>query len=127
MKRAIAVAALALSSTALPGFAAAGQDLSLQDPPGAPHIGTALCQPALPGGQLSCPAPTPDPAGPVAPVVESAPVAPPVLAPVPAPVAAPGTALSVTDPAYGARLHAELCAARPVFCEVDQSGKYINQ
>lgn len=123
MKRAIAVAALALSVAVLPGFAGAGQDLSLQDPPGAPHIGAVMCLPAVPGGELSCP--TPDPAGTVAPVAPVAPALQPV--PVAPPVVAPGTSLSVGDPAYGARLHAELCAARPVFCDVDQSGHYINR
>lgn len=125
MKRAIAVAALALSLAALPGLAGAGLDLSLQDPPGVPHIGTVVCLPAA-GGQLTCPAP--DPGATVTPApVPVAPVAPPAVAPVAPPVAAPEAPLSVADPAYGARLHAELCAARPVFCEVDQSGHYINQ
>ncbi|HEY3238673.1 MAG TPA: hypothetical protein VGL92_03830 [Acidimicrobiia bacterium] len=110
MKRAIAVVALAFS-LALPGLAGAGQDLSLQDPPGAPHIGTALCLPASPGGQLSCPAP--DPVGTVASALKSA------------PVASPAAVVSVADAAYAARLHAELCAARAVFCEVDLSGKYL--
>lgn len=30
-----------------------------------------------------------------------------------------------TDAAYAARLRAELCAARQVFCDVDDSGRYI--
>jgi hypothetical protein len=110
VKRVIASVALALALSALPGLAGATLDLSLQDPPGAPHIGTALCLPAAPGGQLSCPAP--DPVEAVVSVVEPSPAAVPAL---------------VDDPAYGARLHAELCAARPVFCEVDQSGKYLSQ
>jgi hypothetical protein len=112
VKRAIAVAALALAVSVLPGLAGATLDLSLQDPPGAPHIGNVLCLPG-PGGQLSCPAPDP-----VAAVPEA-------VTPAPAPAAAPPAVSSVDDAAYGARLHAELCAARPVFCEVDQSGKYI--
>jgi hypothetical protein len=112
VKRALAVAALALAVSALPGLAGATLDLSLQDPPGAPHVGTALCLPAAPGGQLSCPA-APDPVAAVPEVVA------------PAPATAPAAVTTVDDAAYGARLHAELCAARPVFCEVDQSGKYI--
>jgi hypothetical protein len=104
--RAIAIVALAVALPALAGSAGASLDLSLQEPPGAPHIGTVLCLPASPGGQLSCPAP--DPVGTVASEVQPAPAAVPVA-----------------DAAYAARLHAELCAARAVFCEVDDSGKYL--
>ncbi|MGH8974481.1 MAG: hypothetical protein ACRD0C_14930 [Acidimicrobiia bacterium] len=111
MKRAFAVAALALAVSVLPGLAGATLDLSLQDPPGAPNVGSVLCLPATPGGQLTCPAPDP-----VAAVPEAV---------TPAPASAPPAVATVDDAAYGARLHAELCAARPVFCEVDQSGKYI--
>jgi hypothetical protein len=46
----------------------------------------------------------------------------PVAVPVEVPVGVPA---AVADPAYAARLHADLCAARPVFCDVDDSGKYI--
>ena len=111
MKRVIASVALTLALSALPGFAGATVDLSLQDPPGAPHLGTVMCLPASAGGQLSCPAP--DPVATVTAAVQST------------PVVAPAVVTSVDDAAYGARLHAELCAARPVFCEVDQSGKYL--
>ena len=113
MKRVLASVALTLSLSALPALAGATPDLSLQHPPGAPHIGTVLCLPASPGGQLSCPAPEP-----VEAVVSAVPDTPA------SPVSAPA---EVADPAYGARLHAELCAARPVFCEVDQSGKYLTR
>ncbi|MDQ3945916.1 MAG: hypothetical protein M3357_12345 [Actinomycetota bacterium] len=115
MKRAIAIVALAVALPALSGSAGASLDLSLQDPPGVPHIGTVMCLPASAGGQLSCPAPDP---------VESVTSA---VASTPAPAATPAVAPSAADAAYGARLHAELCAARPVFCEVDQSGKYLTQ
>jgi hypothetical protein len=119
VKRAIAVVALALPLAVLPGLAGAGQDLSLQDPPGAPHIGTALCLPAAPGAQLSCPAP--DLVGTVASEVQSVPAVAPAAVPEPVVPAV------VADPAYAARLHADLCAARPVFCEVDDSGKYLTR
>ena len=108
VKRAFAVAALALAVSVLPGLAGATLDLSLQDPPGAP-VGTTLCLPDA-AGPLACPA---DPVASVPGTVA------------PAPSTAPAAVTSVEDAAYGARLHAELCAARPVFCEVDQSGKYI--
>lgn len=113
MKRVIASVALTLALSALPGLAGATQDLSLQDPPGVPHIGTAMCLPASPGGQLSCPAP--DLVGAVAAEVQSSPVVAPAVVP------------AVADAAYAARLHADLCAARPVFCEVDDSGKYLTR
>ena len=126
MKRVIASAAFTLALSALPGLAGATQDLSLQGPPGMPHIGTEMCLPAA-GGQLSCPAPD---LATMASAVPSAPVAAlievPVAAPVEVPVAVPvGVPAAVADPAYAARLHADLCAARPVFCDVDDSGKYI--
>jgi hypothetical protein len=113
VKRAIAIVALAVALPALSGSAGASLDLSLQDPPGVPHVGTVMCLPASAGGQLSCPAPVPVET--VTSAVASTPAATPAVAP------------SVADAAYGARLHAELCAARPVFCEVDQSGKYLHQ
>ena len=114
MKRVIASVALTLALSALPALAGATSDLSLQHAPGAPHIGTAMCLPGSAGGQLACPVPEP-----VAAAVSA------VEAPVSInPVSAPAL---VDDSAYGARLHAELCAARPVFCEVDQSGKYLSR
>ena len=123
MKRVIASVAFTLALSALPGLAGATQDLSLQGPPGVPHIGTEMCLPAAPGGQLSCPAPD---LATIASAVPSAPVAAPVEVPVAVPVAVPvGVPAAVADPAYAARLHADLCAARPVFCDVDDSGKYI--
>ncbi|MGH9039122.1 MAG: hypothetical protein ACRDZ3_02720 [Acidimicrobiia bacterium] len=106
MKRALAIVALAVALPALAGSAGANVDLSLQDPPGAP-AGAVLC---LPAADLACSAP--DVAGTAANVVEATPVVVPAV-------------VAVDDAAYGARLHAELCAARPVFCEVDQSGHYI--
>jgi hypothetical protein len=118
VKRVIASVAFALALSALPGLAGATQDLSLQGPPGMPHIGTEMCLPAA-GGQLSCPA---SDLATIASEVPSAPVVAPVEVPVAVPVEVPA---AVADPAYAARLHADLCAARPVFCDVDDSGKYI--
>lgn len=113
MKRALAIVALAVVLPVLVGPAGAVQDLSLEDPPGAP-IGMALC---LASETPSCSTEA---------VTEVAPVATP--APVPAEVpSVPALVPDLGDDAYGDRLHVELCAARPVFCEVDRSGRFILQ
>ncbi len=51
----------------------------------------------------------------VRPVVRTVRAKAPAVAPVPTPVA---------DAAYSARLHAELCQARAVFCGLDRGGRY---
>jgi hypothetical protein len=110
VKRAIAIVALAVALPVLSGSAGASLDLSLQDPPGAPHVGAVMCLPASPGAQLTCPLPD------AVEAVATATADRPATAAVPA---------SVADAAYAARLHADLCAARAVFCDVDDSGKYL--
>src|SRR5688500_7362699 len=89
-------------------------------------------------------------AAPAVPVPTAVPAAPEVVAPpaIPAPgavtpaIAAPAKGAAVVRPAarivkakaagvtdaddaaYAARLHAELCQARAVFCNLDRSGRY---
>ena len=121
MKRATVIVALALALPMLAGSAGATPDLSLHHPPGAPNPGIALCLPA-------CPAPDAvDAVAAVPAVPETAPAVSPVAPSAPAPAPAVADLSPLEKDAYGARLHAELCAARPVFCDVDQSGKYISQ
>jgi hypothetical protein len=73
--------------------------------------------------ETPAPAPAPDPA--FAPAVAGP--AAPVIAEIPVPAAVPPAPVAAVIPAAGhdAEMHAMLCAARPVFCEVDQSGRYI--
>ena len=118
MKRILALTALTAGlalAVAASGTAGAGGDLSLQHAPGAPPVVT----------------PSPSPA--------AAPAATTVAAPVEAvtlPVedghvtTGPAEAIVAVAPvadedAYGAELHAQLCASRQIFCEVDQSGRYL--
>jgi hypothetical protein len=77
------------------------------------------------------------PALPAAPAVVQAPVPPAVPAAVQAPAPLPATRpavkavrakaptrAGVTDAAYAARLQADLCLARQIFCGLDHSGRY---
>jgi hypothetical protein len=93
--------------------------------PAAPAVVQA---PAVPA-----PATVAPPAAPAVPTVQAPAVAAPGATAVPTPMAhravkairakAPGAA-GVSDAAYAARLQAELCRARQIFCGLDQGGRY---
>ena len=94
------------------------------------------------GGRLAGPvlpaAPAAVPVAPAAPVSVAPPAAPVVVTPaVPAPapataavrpavkaVRAKAPAPALGDAAYAARLQADLCQARAIFCGLDRSGRY---
>ena len=102
-------------------------------------VGAADGPPGPPAPVVVPPAPAAveAPALPAAPPVVQAPVPPAAPAAVQAP-AAPSTArpavkslrnkaltrAGVTDAAYAARLQADLCLARQIFCGLDHSGRY---
>ena len=88
---------------------------------------------ALPAAPPAVELPTPVTALPVAPTPVTAVQAPAVAAPAAPPAARPAVksprakALAragLTDEAYAARLQAELCMARQIFCGLDHSGRY---
>lgn len=134
MKRVLAVI-FAVPVVVVPGLAGAAEDVipplgpvvSQAEPvmearaaaetgpavPSGPAVPTALAVEAVPAVEADL-ALEPAAASPLAPV-------PPAAEAVPA---APVAVDSAGDDAYAARLHAELCLARPVFCEVDRSGRY---
>ena len=100
-------------------------------------VGASEARPVGPAVLPAAPAVVSTPAVP-APVTVSPPAAPAVVeapavaAPVPA-VARPAVKAvrakaprpaAVTDAAYAARLQAELCRARQIFCGLDQGGRY---
>jgi hypothetical protein len=99
-------------------------------------VGASDGPPAGPPALPAAPAVVAAPAMPAAPVVQ-APVPPAAPAAVQAP-AAPSTArpavkavraktptrAGVADAAYAARLQADLCLARQIFCGLDHSGRY---
>jgi hypothetical protein len=129
VKRTLPILALTGGLALVAASAGAAEDLSLHSAPGVPHIGESVCTPTEVIGALSCklpalaPAPAADPAVPGVPVVSIAVEAGHVL------TTGPAEAKSATLPAgdpdvYGARLQAQLCASRTVFCDVDQSGHY---
>jgi len=69
---------------------------------------------------------------PAAPAVVAGPATPALPAPAVAHRAAkvirakaPGAASGVSDAAYAARLQAELCRARQIFCGLDHGGRYL--
>ena len=100
-------------------------------------VGASDGPPAGPVALPAAPALVEAPAMPAAPPVLQAPVPPAAPAAVQAP-AAPSTArpavkavrakaptrAGVADAAYAARLQADLCLARQIFCGLDHSGRY---
>lgn len=100
-------------------------------------VGAAEAPPAGPAVLPAVPAAVEAPAVPAAPPVVQAPAHPALPAVVQAP-AVPATArpavkpvrgksptrAGVTDAAYAARLQADLCVARQIFCGLDHSGRY---
>ena len=81
------------------------------------------------------PAPAPAPATLVTPALPAPAAAVPALTPPAAPPAvrhavrtvraqAPASVTDVNDAAYAARLQAELCQARQIFCGLDRNGRY---
>ncbi len=100
-------------------------------------VGASDGPPAGPPALPAAPAVVEAPAVPAVPPVVQAPVPPAVPAAVQAP-AAPSTARpavrsgrakaptrdGVADAAYAARLQADLCLARQIFCGLDHSGRY---
>jgi hypothetical protein len=100
-------------------------------------VGASDGPPRGPAALPAAPAVVEAPAVPAAPPVVQAPVPPAVPAAVQAP-AAPSTARpavrsvrakaptrdGVADAAYAARLQADLCLARQIFCGLDHSGRY---
>jgi hypothetical protein len=101
------------------------------DPAAALAVDPAVVQaPSGPGVQ----APGPVTAALIAPAVEAAAIEAPVVAAPAAPAVArpavkPPRAKALTraglgDTAYAARLQAELCRARQIFCGLDHSGRY---
>jgi hypothetical protein len=132
VKRTLPILALTGGLALVAASAGAAEDLSLHSAPGMPHIGEAVCTPMGVIGALTCKlpalasAPAADqavPADPAVPVVTIAVEAGHALTTGPA--EAKAAALPAGDPdVYGARLQAQLCASRAVFCDVDQSGHY---
>ena len=64
------------------------------------------------------------------PLVPVTPAVPAVPAPAPttsAPAAPVPVLTPAADAAYEADLHAKLCAARPIFCELDASGHHLTR
>lgn len=100
-------------------------------------VGATPASPAGPVATPAAPAVVGAPAVPAAPPVVQAPVPPAAPAAVHAP-AAPATARpavklvrakaparpDVADAAYAARLQADLCVARQIFCGLDHNGRY---
>lgn len=131
MKRILAVVALAAGLALAPGRAGATEDLSLQHPPGAPHIGAAACALVLPDGGLDCGAHAVPPEPSTSEVVVATTSSEVVTMMLDGYVVETGPAEAAAamqpigdEAAYEAELHAKLCAARQVFCEVDGSGQY---
>lgn len=100
-------------------------------------VGASDGPPRGPAAVPAAPAVVEAPALPAAPPVVQAPVPPAVPAAVqaPAPTSATRPAVKavrakmptragVTDAAYAARLQADLCLARQIFCGLDHSGRY---
>jgi hypothetical protein len=100
-------------------------------------VGASDARPVGPARLPAAPAVVEAPAMPAAPPVVQAPVPPAAPAAAEAP-AVPTTArpavrsvrakaptrAGVTDAAYAARLQADLCLARQIFCGLDHSGRY---
>ena len=100
-------------------------------------VGASDGPPAGPVALPAAPAVVEAPALPAAPPVVQAPAPPAAPAAIQAP-AAPSTArpavkslrskaltrAGVTDAAYAARLEADLCVARQIFCGLDHNGRY---
>lgn len=129
MKRVLAVI-FAVAVVVAPGLAGAAEDPFPPPDPVAHEVDPVVA-----------PQPTvePDPAVESLPAAEAVPAVEPDVVPEPVAAApappvplaaevvptAPVTVESAAEDAYAARLHAELCLARPVFCEVDRSGRYL--
>jgi hypothetical protein len=117
------VATLLVVATALlmavPVGASERPPLGQEGLPAAPPLGDA---PALPAGPPVVQAPAPPPA---APAVAQAPAAPSTARPAVKSVRAKApTRAGLSDAAYAARLQADLCVARQIFCGLDHSGRY---
>lgn len=131
MKRILATVALAAGLALAPGRAGATEDFSLHHAPGAPHIGAACAQ-VLPDGGFDCGdhAVSPGPsASEVAATTSSSVEVVTIVLDGHVVETGPAEAAAAMQPigdeaAYEAELHAKLCAARQVFCEVDESGQY---
>jgi hypothetical protein len=127
VKRILILSVLALTGgLALAATAGATEDLSLHSAPGVPHIGEAVCTPTGVVGTLTCRLPV------LSPAQAPGDVALPAVAVEggrtlrtgAAEAAGVATAKAAEPDVYGARLQAQLCASRTVFCDVDQSGHY---
>jgi hypothetical protein len=84
-------------------------------PPAAPAIVAGPAMPALPAPAIV--------AGPAMPALPAPAVAHRAAKVIRA--KAPGAAPGVSDAAYAARLQAELCRARQIFCGLDHGGRYL--
>ena len=121
MRRTVATLLVVASPLLLATPVSAGEDRLAQ--PGAPESVQAL----TPTVQAPAPAPAT-----VAPALPAAVTPPAIPAQAPAPVRhvvrtvrakAPASA-DLTDAAYTAKLQAELCQARQIFCGLDRNGRY---
>ncbi|HKY74722.1 MAG TPA: hypothetical protein VJS45_01175 [Acidimicrobiia bacterium] len=116
------VATLLVVATALlmavPVGASDGPPTGPASVPAAPVVVEA---PALPAAPPAVQAPVP----PAAPEAVQAPAAPSATRPAVKAIRAKVPAgAGVTDAAYAARLQADLCLARQIFCGLDHSGRY---
>ena len=90
-------------------------------PPAVPAAPAVVEAPAMP----AAPPVVQEPAPPSVPAAVQAPAAPSTARPAVKSVRAkPPTRAGVADTAYAARLQADLCLARQIFCGLDHSGRY---
>lgn len=94
---------------------------AVADAPAIPAAPPVVRAPVPPAAPAAVRAPVP----PAAPLAVQAPAAPPTGRPAVKAVRAKTPARAgVTDAAYAARLQADLCLARQIFCGLDHSGRY---
>jgi hypothetical protein len=95
-------------------------------PPAVPAAPAAVEVPAVPAPPASVTPVEPAPMPAIEAPVVAAPAAPAAARPAVRSIRgrAPAPAGFVTDEAYGARLQAELCRARQIFCGLDHGGRY---
>lgn len=116
------VATLLVAATALLMAVPVGaSDGPTTGPAALPATPAVVEAPAVPAAPPVVEVPVP----PAAPAAVQAPAAPSTARPAVKPVRAKApTRAGVTDAAYAARLQADLCLARQIFCGLDHSGRY---
>jgi hypothetical protein len=119
MRRTVAILLVAATALlmAVPVGASDGPTTGPAALPAAPAVVEA---PAMPAAPPVVEAPVP----PAAPAAVEAPAAPTARPAVKSVRAKAPTRADVTDAAYAARLQADLCLARQIFCGLDHSGRY---